>query len=91
MTVTEIECDHSCTWDKAREIYHENLQKNIMTFFGAEKDINGKPNYHRVFLAVAIDAARVRLTYPGRIKAGVVWMQTIARGALQMNLSLIHI
>ena len=87
MTVTEIECDHSCTWDKAREIYNENAQKKVMCFFGAEKDINGKPNYHRVFLAVAIDAARVRLTYPHRIKAGVVWVQTLQRGALSMNMA----
>lgn len=85
MTVTEIECDHSCTWEAAVQMYNDAVQnKKVNAFFCVEK-INGRPSTN-VFLAVQVDGARSRLTYPHRVKWGVVATAALRNFALMYDM-----
>jgi len=88
VTVTEIECDHSCAWDAARQLHaaHATSPSQLCAFF-VEKDNYGRPNYNRILLAIPIDAARVRLCYPHRVKAGTVANKQLASLCLMFDVN----
>lgn len=86
VTVTEIECDYSCPWAAAMQTYNDNAQKQNFVCFGVEKDVNGRPS-QRLFLAVSIDAQRVRLTYPHRISAAVYPFSALQHGSFTYNMA----
>jgi len=85
VTVTEIECDHSCTWEAARQLYEANVAKPYCGFFVA-KDANGRPNLAQLFLAIPVDAARVRMCYPHRVSSCVIPNDLLRTGAFSFNM-----
>ena len=66
VTLTEIECDHGCSWDHACRLAADAAPRS--SWFLVMRD---KPN-EQIFLAVQIDAERTRMCYPQRISAGLV-------------------
>jgi hypothetical protein len=74
VTVTEIECDHSCSWDAALAKYTENAARDLNSCcaFYVCKDNNGRPDWSKIFLALPIDRSRVQLCFPSKVNAGIV-------------------
>ena len=71
VTVTEIECDHSSTWEAALALAGE--QKNFCGFFVPRK----APR--EIFLAIPLDEWRVRLCYPQKLHAGYLGTRWISQ------------
>ena len=77
VTVTEVECDHSCTWEAAIEL--AGSQEGLRGFFCFRGD-----HTHQLFLVIPIDAARVRIVYPHRFSGGIYAAPYIVSRCLKM-------
>ena len=87
VTITEVECDHSCTWDAAKTLYTGAEGRQTGCAFMIEKDVASGRASTRIFLAVAVDAFRMRLYYPHRIHGGVISVAVLRSGALQYDMT----
>ena len=47
VTVTEIECDYSCSWETALQAYKDSVGRQNFACFGVEKDANGRASQRR--------------------------------------------
>ena len=72
VTVTEIECDHSCSWQAAADLavagggMNNIIDPRLLVGFFCNR---GDPAY-QVFLVLPVDAVRVKVVYPFRFSGG---------------------
>lgn len=79
VVVQEIECDHSCSWEAALELYqsHSSSAASLAGFFVPKRDPRA------IFLVLPLDALRVRLCSPGRLYAGSMQSVALCRSCLR--------
>jgi len=78
VTLVELEVDHSCTWEKALEL--AGSQEGLCGFFMPKKCRS------QIFLALPIDALRLRLASPQRLYAGQLPTASLVAGFLKYGL-----
>lgn len=80
VTVTEIECDHSCSWQTASDLavagggLNNILDPRLLVGFFCNR---GDPAY-QIFLVLPVDAARVKVVFPFRFSGGFYPLVTLS-------------
>ena len=69
VTVTEIECDHACTWEHALRLAGEPSSWHAASFSGFWSPRHAQWD---VFLVLPHDAHRCKIVYPMRVSGGLV-------------------